>query len=377
MTTLPNFALPLPTRGRPGAGQWADKIDAWLRKIDEHTHEPGFGVAIPTGGINLDADLTFSSTFAPIDLHRIQFARVDTLASGAQNLSLFVDTNDDELYFRNTSGNHIQITDGNVLNVAAFIGGIGGDYTAVGALLDYDDATLTYRLRQELGASVRQYARIAAGSIDLFEHKVHPATPPPTFRVRLSSPAALAAPYEVTFPAAVPAATSIVQMSSAGVLTASNTVVNSVTLAADKSVTVSGTGDFKHGSMTLQLSTVGAVIMSGTATRGNDGSITSTASATLGWELPFKTGDRVTSLTINGFGDGAIDPVINLNRNVAGTTSVYATATATNAPASSVDTTITPGSPSALGADDNLWLQVVCNAGSFTVARIRVVYDRP
>jgi hypothetical protein len=87
----------------------------------------------------------------------------------------------------------------------------------------FDDASDAYWFQQQLGSSVRQYARMRCGDIDLYEYKAQPAAGVPTFRVRLASPTALAANYVLTFPGALPASTLAVQVDNTGALSFSNT----------------------------------------------------------------------------------------------------------------------------------------------------------
>lgn len=263
MATLPSMGLETGVISGD-RGTWGGKINSNMTKIDAHTHVSGQGEQVPVAGILIDDDLSFNNTFGCTDLHAITFASIVALSDNEYNKSLFVSNGtggliNGELYWRNTSGNHVQLTSGNSLNVSAFVGGIGGDYSAVGALLDYDDSTKTYRLRQQVGSSVRQFARMSAGGVNLFEFKAHPAASPPTQFVRLSSPASLASSYTVTFPAALPASTQLVQVDNAGQVSFSNTVAQAitasagVTVGANQNVTVSGTGRYKHGTETISV----------------------------------------------------------------------------------------------------------------------------
>lgn len=208
MTTTPNMLIDKPVLGGD-AGTWDDKINAAIDTIDAHDHSIGRGTTVKTAGISINADLTFSSLYAPINLHRITFASIVALTGN--NKSLFVNTADNELYWRSNAGTNVKLTSGAALNVAAFTGGIGGDYTAVGAALNFDDAGDRYTLKQQSNL----WARMASGDVRLFET----GTTDSVF-VGLAAPAALAGSYTITMPLAAPAATRPVQMSSAGVLTA-------------------------------------------------------------------------------------------------------------------------------------------------------------
>src|SRR6185312_16306510 len=109
----------------------------------------GKGVKVPSAGINVNADLSFAA-FALTTAKAVTFNAVLSSAVTGYSNALWVDSSvsPNNLYFRNSSGTNVQITSGNTLNVA-IVGGIGGDYSSISALLDFDDASDTYRLRQQ------------------------------------------------------------------------------------------------------------------------------------------------------------------------------------------------------------------------------------
>lgn len=218
MTTTPLMGLTLPVE-HGSADVWDTILDAVFGVIDSHDHTTGKGAQVPSAGLKIDADVSWSSaavSHAITDLKAIDFA--PQAASGMTLLSgaLFLNSADNELYWRNTSGVLVKFTAGAALNVAAFTGGIGGDYSAAGALVVFDDATDSYWFQQQIGAGVRQYARMRSADVDLYEFKANPAAGVPTNRVRLASPAALAASYTLTMPAALPASKAALRVDSAG-----------------------------------------------------------------------------------------------------------------------------------------------------------------
>jgi hypothetical protein len=155
-------------------------------------------------------------------------------------------------------GSNVQVTLGAALNVAAFAGGIGGDYISASALEVYDAATLSYWLQQP--GSPRPWASLRVGNVDIYQ-----AAASIVNRVRLQSPNALAASYALTLPVALPASLSLLQVDNAGSVTATNsptiggavtvtgllTASSGVTAAVNQNVTVSGTGMLKHGTRTV------------------------------------------------------------------------------------------------------------------------------
>lgn len=193
------------------ANVWGSLINSCLDTIDSHDHTVGKGVKVPVSGLNLNADVSLSGLWAitaarGFDMTPVAASSVATLSS-----AIFTNSADNNLYFRNSSGTNVQLTAGNTLNISV-AGAIGGDYGSVGALLDFIDANDTYHFYQQVGGGVRQYGRVAHADVDLFEYKANPSVGVPTNRVRLSSPAALAASYTLTWMAALPGTTNAVVM---------------------------------------------------------------------------------------------------------------------------------------------------------------------
>jgi hypothetical protein len=231
------MSMVLPTVGA-SLDVWGTIINTALTLNDAHDHTTGKGVKVPSAGLNINADVAWNSGGTYYGLTGVKILDFQPQAAAgltAFSSALFSNSTDaNNLYYRNASGVNVKITDGSTLNVS-IVGGIGGDYSSIGALLDYDDASDTYRFRQQ-NVTVRQYAHIAAGDVDLYEYKAPADATAPTNRVRLSSPAALAASYALTFPAALPGSTLLQQVSSAGVISWSNTVANAVAMSASLTV---------------------------------------------------------------------------------------------------------------------------------------------
>lgn len=408
MTTLPQMGLVLPTRGVGGAGVWDDSLDADLTAIDAHDHSTGRGTPVPTAGININADLTFSSLYAPINLHRLTFASIVALTSN--NKSLFVSSADNELYWRSNAGTNVKITSGASLNVAAFTGGIGGDYTAVSAAVAFDDAGDRYTFKQNAGTG---WARLASGDLRLFET----GTSDSVF-VGLAAPAALAGSYTITLPLTAPTTgTRPVQMTTAGVITAGNSDnvqvggtlgvtgaatlsstlgvtgattlsstldvggilssaglifgQNGLTAAVNTHVTVSGTGELKHGTRTLQV----PIRYDGTNV-WNDGI---TVDATV-IGISLRNGDRIVAVRarIQDSVTGPTKMTIVLQSVVEGVASTVATS-AQSSGAGTKQTIAITGLTSTIASGTNYQLKFLRSTGAANVATywIEVDYDRP
>src|SRR5256885_15844502 len=151
MTTLPNMGLILPTRGAPGSGHWADTVDADLALMDAHNHQSGRGLPINSAALAIDGDVSFGSLWAVTNMQRVSFAAVTALA--ANNKSLFVSLADNELYWRSNAGSNVKLTAANALNVAAFVGGIGGVFISVSEGGNYHDGHKLDTVKESRGTN--------------------------------------------------------------------------------------------------------------------------------------------------------------------------------------------------------------------------------
>lgn len=358
MTTLPSMGLTLPTRGAAGSGHWADVLDADLTLVDGHSHRPGSGVRIVSDAININADITFNTSWAITALNRVTFASV---APPAVNKSCFVGdgtggTTANELYWTTAAGANVKLTAGNSLNVASFVGGIVDDYSSVGAQLGYDDGAKRYTFKEGTGDS-NHWARVYCGGVRIAEFGTNEA-----LYVEQLAPAALAATYAMTWPTALPGSTALAQIDSTGQISFTNTIASTL----------------PHGNVTLVLAAAIGLASTGTYVINTDGSIQSSSAGTWVIPVPLLTGDRVQSVVLAGFGDGAVDVTVNVNYiGKTGGSSTKATTTITNAPAGWNDSTATAGAPAALAAGEVCIVTVAPNATLFAFNNVRVVYDRP
>lgn len=345
--------------------------------IGAHDHTTGNGVKIPSAALKINADVSwaFSGTnYAITDALALDFAPQEAASVASYSSALFVNSDDaNNLYFRNASGSNVKITDGSTLNVS-IVGGIGGDYSSVSALLDYDDATDTYRFRQETSASVRQYAKISVADIIIREYDAAGDATVPTETVTLKSPDALAASYSLTMPAALPASTSLVRCNSTGQLAASGEIDESPTFATDRNVTLQGTGRVIHGDRikVMPVTPGGVNVQTGTVsstggTAGAQQGVSTTAYYPIifGFETSSDAsiGERFQSVIAFVSASGG-SPTYTLMRSNSfdGTFTAVSSADAT----SSSSPTITVTSPAVATIGNAFWLRVVTD-GSTTV----------
>lgn len=287
MTVTPSMSLVLPTdHGSPDI--WGAMLNTLLTLVDGHTHEPGLGALVPIAGLDFDSDLA-ALTHAITGLKAVDFTPVAASTVAALAGAFFVSSADNELYYRTTSGSNVQFTSGAALNVAAFVGGIGGDYSSVGALFSFDDATDSYWARQEVVAGLRAWAGLRVGNVDIYQQAASI-----TNRVRLNSPAALAASYALTLPAALGGGTLALQVSNAGVMSLSNTFASAIS-APDVKYTSDLTRTIS-GALWVDPNTTHTRLLSGS---GAQIGYTLAASANpLTMELPVNVGDRITGYAV-------------------------------------------------------------------------------
>ena len=322
--------------------------------IGAHDHTTGKGVKVPTAGLNINADLSFASAYALTNMLAVDFAAVAPAAVAGYAGAFFVNSSDsNNLYFRTVSGSNVKVTDGTALNVAGFAGGIGGDYTSSSALVAYVAANDIYTFKGPDPGTGRPWEALATGHHDFYEQATTVAN-----RVRIQSPAALAASYALTLGAALPASTSVAQVSSAGVITYSNVLSRSP-------------GFTTSDEMSIFPDTAGAAAL--------NVPVVGTTATTYTIQLP--VGSRITGwfVDVNKVSNAATTLLANLNRltSADGATATISTAnTAANAPGlvsigqTGLTTTIASGIAYAI--------QIASSTGAaddFGVAR--VFFDRP
>lgn len=228
---LPNTGVITPVENGD-ADAWDVITNSAWSNYDNHNHASGAGVQVPSAGLRINADVTWSfagTSYAITAAKALDFAPTAAAGMTGYASALFVNSTDaNNLYFRNEAGTNVRITNGSTIDVT-IVGGIGGDYTAIGALVAYVDAGDQYTLQQQSSAGARQWAKLAAGDLSLYEYKAAGDPSAPFRAVTLKSPAALAAGYTLTMPAALPGAAALIQTTTGGVLSASNTLTANVT----------------------------------------------------------------------------------------------------------------------------------------------------
>lgn len=328
---------------------WGGIINSNTAKIDSHNHAFGQGDRVPSLGININSDLTFASLFAPVNVHRIQFSEITAITDGTQNESIFVNAADSELYWRTALGNNVKLTAGNSLNVSAFVGGIVGDYVAVGAAEAFVDSDKAYTFKD--GAGKR--ARVDAGSVKLLAFGTNN-----TIGVTLAARSDIALSYTATWPNALPGS-------------------GTVTVQVDSTGQISYADFPLHGSRTLQIAA-----QSGTALESkwvNDPTNVTFGKNSVGngfltVPIPLTAGVRVTGARYNLSGDGSADlsAVLIMLRSDGAPVNMAIQVTNNQGALAPVVMTVTPR---VLAADESCFMTFLSSASGLHLENITITYD--
>lgn len=351
MAILPNMGLETP-KLKGDSGVWDGKVNANFTALDNHDHTAGKGNKVPSGGININADLSFGG-FTITSLGKLAFSAITAPTAGSKNL--FVNSADNELYWRSNAGVNVKLTAGASINTS-LVGGIVGDYSAVGAALAYDDTNKQYTFKDQ-SAPTKKWVRLASGPVRIYEHQTTESV-----YIEHATAAALAASYTITWPAALPGAAALVQISAAGVVSFSATLpANTVLKHASMSVSGDLLNGYSAGGITLNVS--------------GDYPYASIIASATGW-FPLRSGlregDRVTSVRITSSGSTATWTLWRVTSQGGALTEVTTSVVVV------LDTTLTVTTPAALAAGEYFLLKAVNTAGGpLACIGWKATFDRP
>lgn len=147
MPTTPNMGMDLPDVSVTPGPTWASDLNTALtNQLDPHDHTSGKGVKIPSSGLNINATLPMNDNGLG-ETKFIEASNQTALFTGGSETNRVYASNAaggrSELYYRDSSGSNVQITNGGSINVAS-AGGFGGDYVSASASATFTNATNTY-----------------------------------------------------------------------------------------------------------------------------------------------------------------------------------------------------------------------------------------
>lgn len=200
------MSLPVPIPGVDPGPQWATDIDSCFAILDLHNHSAGLGVQINPAGLNINSDLTFLNNNAT-NLRSSRFQIQGSLLSGASDIGCTYVSGVD-LYFNDINGNQVRMTS---------LGAVAGTPGSISSLTSpasasYSAGTFVWQ------SAVNTPANLDAGSVIFRDISAN------SKGVTVNAPAALAANYSLSWPAALPATQSFVTMDNSGNIAAPWTV---------------------------------------------------------------------------------------------------------------------------------------------------------
>lgn len=288
--TSPNMSLPIPVVSVDPGPDYAANVDSCLSILDSHNHTPGYGVQVPTAGININADLTFQS-YNAIGLRTTRFNKVSApLTLGSSDVSCLYAVNNvsygSDLYFNTGLGVTVPIVQNGVL--AGTPGSIAGlpsgtaSVTFSGGTYTFLEATATPAVMSTGPITIARAVSSAAG-------------------ITITPSGSFSSPYTYTLPDAPPGSNkAFLEMDSSGVTTVSTVLTDN-----SGAVTLTGTLD-----VTSTVTVHNQVVLSSTNAKtltSSDGSTTypfvvSPAAATNC--LKMVRGYVDTSNVLNDIGEG-------------------------------------------------------------------------
>lgn len=198
-TLSPNMSMPVPTVSEaPGPG-WATNIDASLSIIDSHNHSAGQGVAITPAGLNINTDFPLNNNNATA-VRSVNFTPQGTpLALPTDVGCIYVSGVD--LYYNDENANQIRITQsGSVAGSAGTITGLPSGTASA----SFSAGTFTFQGATNTPAAMN-VGPLIVGNAVLNSKKVS-----------ISPNSGIAANYDFTLPAALPAGLNYVTLDNSG-----------------------------------------------------------------------------------------------------------------------------------------------------------------
>lgn len=332
---------------------------------------------VTPSGIDVNGDLSFRSgvtAYAATDLLKVNFtSQASALNAGTNPVAAYAVGGN--LFFNDASGNQIQMTSGGAVNVSSTGGITGAGYGTGGVEVNWDSVNVKYRMRS--GAAADAYADVECDDVRFNDGSGNFLT--------LTTPA-MAADYTVTFPAAVPAAQAIVQMSSAGVLSASNV------LASGQHLTLQGLGELKHGDVTVIIPAAAAEVDSTGSGTGlwlsqivdgaaGSGWVNPGGNVRLGFPISLKVGDRIKSVSCELRDTAGANTIqMKLWQNTTPAAAVQVGATQTSAGDGTIQTLTLSGLTQTQAAGEYYVVIISATTATTTnhkISGVSVTYDHP
>jgi len=191
----PNMSLIVPTVGQEPGPQYATDVNGDLNIIDSHNHTPGFGVPVPTAGLNINADLAMNNNRSLL-LKSATFTPQGSPLSGISPDIGALYVSGVDLYYNDVNGNQIRMTqNGSISGTSGSISGLTSPASA-----SYNSGTSTFIWQSDVNTS----AAMDNGPVTIRQISVNAKG------ITLQSPNSLAADYSLVFMPALPGANNTV-----------------------------------------------------------------------------------------------------------------------------------------------------------------------
>ncbi len=221
-----NMLMPVPVVGTDPGPQYATDVNSCLTILDGHNHTPGYGVPVPTAGLNINTDLTFNQTNAT-NLRSVRFTPQGSPLALASDIGCLYEAGVD-LYYNDGSGNQIQITSGGALagtpgSISGLVAPASASYVTLSSTFVFKSAATTPANLDGASFILRNLVANSKG-------------------LTLSPPAAMAADYAITLPPLPTGGTKFLTMDTAGAIAAVRDVDNSTIVVSSNLIQVPAGG---------------------------------------------------------------------------------------------------------------------------------------
>lgn len=196
-TTTTFMSLTLPTVGQQIGPTWAQELDDSFVLVDQHDHSAGKGTPVTPAGLNITADISMKGTGSTGN--NITFARSIRFDTQSSLFTLAIDRGSifrygNELYYFDANSVAVRLTLNGAVDTSGSgsITGMGG----TGAGVAYSNVTKTWVFTQ---------AATQSGSLDVFKVTLRDSAAAAN-GITLIPPAGMVASFNLTLPAALPAA---------------------------------------------------------------------------------------------------------------------------------------------------------------------------
>lgn len=204
-----NMLLPAPVVGQEPGPQFATDINNCLTIIDQHNHQPGYGVQISSAGLNINADLPINSNNLTI-VRSLRFDPQSAVLTLSADLGCLYEVGND-LYYNDGVGNQVRMTQSGA--VAGTPGSIAN--LASPASASYVSANQTFVFQ----SAANTPANLDGASINLRNLTANSKA------LSLVPPASMATDYTINLPS-LPSQLNLLAMDTSGAITASVNVDN-------------------------------------------------------------------------------------------------------------------------------------------------------